>query len=332
MRVLREDMLTCFSNYAELKTLECSIVLHGVQAMNDETKYRAAAILEILTGQRVASRSCDVLQEDPMFRSASDAAKRELEQNKVAYFQQALAMKTAGGGKNAKKASSSQARAAMAATAQEMKKVGNGINLLTSLSHVKMLLFLEKLREFYLPDIVGGPGGNADRGERAHLWKTPMMGHGNNYDRKGIALHFEKAGGSKRECYPRRYPVGKDADIQEAITCYVLKSPDLLKFPDIELHFEALAGGLGGARAGGGGKAANNNSTVVSSASSNPSVLNLILRPTVKTSSILGKLAWAGHNPSPYDNLKLMNYLLSQYFNSYMTRPHVGLRSANEES
>lgn len=290
-RVLREDMLTLFNHTAELRALECSVVLHGTQTMSEEIKYRAACILEILTGQRVTSRECDVMQEDPSQRSVTESQRKELERARGALIQQSL--RQAAKKKGAQKQDPN-------ALAQQIKKLGSGVKLKTTLHNVKMYYFLEKCREFYLPDIVGGSAEAVREG-----WRPLDRGHDNTLEHRGLILQYQKKGGSRRDCYPERYPIRRDESLKEAISCYTLRSTDLLKFPDIELHFEALGSALGGSRG-----------------ENSENALQLILRPTVKVTTPLDKESLS--RTPRVDHLRIMNYLLSQYFNAYMSRPHVG--------
>jgi hypothetical protein len=292
-RILREDMLTLFNHTASLRSLECSIVLNGAQTMSDEAKYRAACILEILTGQQVTGSECDVMQEDPSHRTATEAQKREMERARGALIQQSIMAAAGKQKKNIPKPDTSK-------VSQEIKKLGSGIKLKSSLHNVRMYYFLEKCREFYLPDIVGG----AEEVEREG-WKPLDHGHDNTLEKRGLILQYQKQGGSKRDCYPERYPLRRNENPREAISCYTLRSSDLLKFPDIEVHFEALGSVLGGMRA-----------------ENTSQALQLVLRPTVRIDTPLDKESL--RKVPQIDNLRVMNYLLSQYFNAYMTRPHVG--------
>lgn len=301
-RVLREDMLTLFNHTATLRSLECSIVLHGAAAMSEETKYRAACVLEILTGQRITARECNVLFEDPAQRTASDTQRREMERARGALVQQSLLGRRVGAKKNG------GPKMDKSVVSEQIRKMGSGFKLKTNLHNVKMYYFLEKCREFYLPDIIGtgtktegGPSSETGVGR----WRPDTAGHDNDLSKRGLVLQFEKYGGSKRDCYPERYPVLRDENPSQAISCYTLRSTDLLKFPDIELHFEALGPVLGGLRNESEGQA-----------------LQLILRPALEVTNPLDRESLKSL-PS-VDKLRIMNYLLSQYFNAYMTRPHIG--------
>lgn len=287
--------MSIFNHAVKFRELECSIVLGGTQGMHDETKYRAAALLEILTGQRVSARPCDLIQDDPSQRAMSESQKREMDKARGEFVRQTLQKGT--GGKKVAKVDSSQ-------VSTEFRKLGSGLKLVTHLHGNGIFNFLEKMREYYLPDVIGG-GVEGSIGE-AHKWRPPTSGHGNNYDRKGLILHFQKWGGSTRDCYPARYPIQKDEYPKEAVTCYTLKTGDLLKFPDVELHFEALGPILGGMRADSGGGQS----------------LQLILRPTLAIETILSKNEL--RRVPPVDTIKMMNYFLSQFFNTYLNRPHIG--------
>lgn len=286
-RILREDMLTLFNCTARLTTLECSIVLHGAQTMSDEFKYRAACLLELLTGQAASARDCNVLTEDPAQRAASDEQRRDLERARGAFIQQAMQGTRKG------------PKPDPAVLGQQIKKLGSGVKVLSHLRNVKMYYFLEKLREFYLPDVVGR--GEHDDAARVG-WRPKAQGHDNSLQTRGLILQYQKAGGSKRSCYPSRYPLRRQDNLDSAISCYTLRSSDLLKFPDVELHFEALGPILGAREEG--------------------QAVQLIIRPSIDIDE--GVRSSDRSKIPPVETLRVMNYLLSQYFNAYMSRPLIG--------
>ncbi len=339
-RVVREDMLTLFTKSAKLTALDVSVVLHGAQALSEETKYRAACILEILTGQRIAALPCNIDEEDPSQRSATDAQRRDIEKERTSSIHRAMAARTVKG-----KAAGAAAAAAAAATA-DLRRAGSGLKLVSQLRGVKMYHFLEKFREFYLPDVVGDnrlaslrasplstilpvemqaqlqrareEATSAQEGEAVRIYnrnRPPTCGHGNYYEDHGIRLHFQKPVQSKRDCYPPRFPLTNRENPELAISCYTVRTSDLLKFPDIEAHFEALGPILGGlSQSAQGGEAAGSGNT--------SSSLQLIIRPTLIIETPLSERAAA---KQPYAcNLRIFNYLLSQLFNPYFERPHVG--------
>jgi len=303
-RVLREDMLTIFNRAAEMQSLECSIMLHGPQALSSEAKYRAAALLEILTGQRPKGQPAQVEHDDPAFLMATEAQKAELQKQRNQLIQQSLMRD------KSKKQQPKNAPKTQLSVPTELRKAGSALKLITTLHGSRMYYFLEKLREYYLPDIVGLLENNkVEEGdlltENRSAWKTPVRGHDNDHSRRGLLLHWQKWGGSKRDCYPPRYPIGQLENPEQAVTTYLLQSSDLLKFPDVELHFEALGPLL----------ASRQNQDITGS------TVNLIMRPTVQVTNSLNKATEA--MVPPVDHVRMMNYLLSQYFNAYLTRPHV---------
>lgn len=296
-------MLTAFNYTANIRELECSIVLHGAQMMSDETRYRAACILELLTGQRIGSSRCRLEWEDPHRRVDNETARQDMIDARSELMTQLR--------KGVKKTDSTKAvnmrsiKERTEAVAQEMRKLsaGAGLKLKTSMHGVRIWDFLEKARDFYLPDMVNGGQTDAEASnQRLEHWQPPMTGHSNSYEYKGLKLHWEKTGGSKRTCYPSRYPLGPNENPVEAITCYTLRSSDLLKFPDIELHFESLGPILG---------VGSNNETV-----------RIIVRPRVQVTTPLDKKSL--ESVQPVETIRIMNYLLSQIFNAHLFRPHIG--------
>lgn len=298
-RVLREDMLTLFNRPATLKNLECSIVLSGASMLSSETKYRAACILEILTGQKVTGGTCEVGQEDPLKKSITAEQQRDLDKVRGAALRQSLqaaaAKKQKGGGKpGANKAGS------ISLTSDDLRKLGNGFKLKTVLEGVNMFHFLEKCREFYLPDVVGN---NSSVTETRCL---PECGHPNHMKHSYVTGHFERlspAHVTRKSLRPFDNP-------SLAATSYLLRSSDLLKFPDIELFFESMG------------------SLVSREGTDDSTTLHLILRPTLRVESSpsdIEGLSEVNEDMGQLDNLKVMNYLLSQYFNAYMRRPRLSM-------
>ncbi len=290
-RVIREDMLTLFNRTASIRSLECSVVLHGASMLNSETKYKAACILEILTGQRVNGASCEVVKEDPLRRVISEEQQKDLDRIRGMALRQSILASQKKGNPGKKVAGS----APTSLTVDDLRKLGNGFKLKTILTGVKLFDFLEKCREFYLPDVIGIQESNGKI--------LPDAGHPNHLKHAHVTGHFERYTPSKqfrRELRPIDNPT-------EAITSYLLKSSDLLKFPDIELHFESMG------------------SLVSRDSSDDSTTLHLILRPTLRIEkSVVPELAEFDHQSSQqYDHLKIMNYCLSQYFNMYMRRPRV---------
>lgn len=284
---MREDMLTLFNRTASILSMECSVVLHGASMLSNEAKYRAACILEIVTGQSPVGGTCEVSKEDPLRKIISDEQQRELDKVRGAALRQSLQA----GQKKGQHKKTAQPQL----TVDDLRKLGNGFKLKSMLEGVKMFDFLEKCREFYLPDVVGKTDG-LKAGEI-----LPSQGHPNHLRHAHVLGHFEAYTPSKQY----RKSLRPADNPTELVTSYLLKSTDLLKFPDVELHFESMGS--------------------LVSKDSGDDTLHLILRPAVKVEPPLipGVETLEISAGQQVDNAKVMNYALSQYFNMYMRRPRV---------
>lgn len=285
MRVAREDMLTLFSHTAEITRINVSIFLRNAQVISPDLKYKAACILEILTGQRpTLDDGIDVKDE---FLIPEEDLKGEN------YFKSLrAAMGTSG--------------TRMLLTPDEMKKASDtkGIRLMTDLNRVNIYTFLEKAREFYLPDLASLEvsteknvhDNDAALADIAALFKVPMRktGSGGIRSPPRRRLHHDASEKGAPE----------NGDIENpsvACAAYVLKSTDILKFPDIELYFEPLA-------------------SVFDYDSTD--CLQLYLRPCISVNSAFRR-KFPNHFASlQVSNLKIMNYALSLFFNPFSTRSH----------
>ena len=264
-RVASEDMATLFSKKAKINQLEVSIVLQNVQVISPDLKYKAACILEILTGQRPALAQVDV--KDEFLLDDAELKSPQVIRNIMQHSKKGL-------------------------TTDDLKMLtdSKGVRLWCNLNKVNMFTFLEKAREFYLPDLI-----TVDCGER----KNP---HDNdNSSSEELASYFkERANFTIDNTKKPRKPVEPNSNPNVASAAYIMKSSDLLKFPDIELYFEDLG-------------------TVFNS----EDALQLYIRPEVKLSNLFeDKFPEHYSNLGRVDNLKVMNYFLSLYFNPYSTRTH----------
>lgn len=262
-RSVREDLLTLFNCTASLRSIECSMILQGAQQMSDEVKYRAACVMELMTGQRPSVKGCRIEEEDPTFVQRSAEDQRNLERIKSAMMH----------------------RSNSSATAADFRALGNGTQLKSTLKGVKMYDFLEKAREFYLPDVLLIRAG----GEESTLSSSITA------DRPGD--YFAAWNPSKLPQYSRFHPAKAGDSLLS--TAFLLRSSDLLKFPDIEIHFEALGSGFSAA---------------------NEDALKLIIRPTLQLKKPLGERQHQAAFPS-VNTFGVFNYLLSRFFNPYITRP-----------
>lgn len=242
------------------------MILQGAQQMSDEAKYRAACVLELMCGQRPTVNGCRVEEEDPTFVKRSAEEQRSLERIKSALMH----------------------RTNSSATAADFRALGNGTQLKTTLHRVKMYDFLEKAREFYLPDVLL----LRSSGEGETLATSLADPKPESY--------FAAWNPSKLPQYSRFHPP-KPTD-KVLSTAFLLQSSDLLKFPDIEVHFEALGSGFAAA------------------AAANEDALKLIIRPTLQLKQPLGERMHRSSFP-PVSTVGVFNYLLCRFFNPYISRP-----------
>lgn len=267
-RVVREDLLTLFGCTATLKSLEASIILQGTAQMSDEAKYRAACVLEIMTGQRPALQACRVEEEDPQYQKRTGEEQRTLERIKSAMMH----------------------RSNSNATAADFRALGNGTILKTTLRRGDMYDFLEKLREFYLPDIL-----------LARTSEDPTLGTCSPTD----SAYFSMWNRSK---LPQESRFIEPRDTELCLnSAFILKSNDLLKFPDIEVHFEAL-----------GPQMFNDTPAAAATAATG---LKVILRPTMTVNYPLGRKQHVALGLPKLNHYGVFNYLLAKFFNPYTTHP-----------
>lgn len=239
------------------------MILQGAQQMSDEAKYRAACVLELMTGQRPVVRGCRIEEEDPSFVKRSAEDQRSIERLKSAMMH----------------------RNNSSATAADFRALGNGTQLKTTLHRVRMYDFLEKAREFYLPDVLL----LRSAGESETLATSLAAAKPETY--------FAAWNPSKLPQYSR-FHAAKSTDTF-LNTAFVLRSSDLLKFPDIEVHFEALGNAFSAA---------------------NEDALKLIIRPTLHLKKPLGERTHRAAFPE-VNSFGVFNYLLSRFFNPYISRP-----------
>jgi len=281
-RVLVEDMLTLFSCTASLRSLECSTVLQGVAQLHNESKYRTACILQILTGQRPAAVNCIVDWEDPTHQRRSIDEQKQIDRVKGAMLH----------------------RSGQASSAADYRAIGTGVRLTCTMRRQGMWDFLEKLREFYLPDIL------LLRGADAPSTLASTIG----IKQPSLVEYFAAWNRSKLPGSPRFVPA--TAVDLSACTTFLLKSSDLLRFPDIEVHFE----GLGGAQ------------TFTSNHEAH--ILKLFLRPTLQIKYPSGMRQYASTGLPPLNHMAVFNYVLSRVFNPYTLRPSLKqqlLRSSSKQ-
>ena len=257
--------MTLFGCTATLKSLEASVILQGTAQMSDEAKYRAGCILEILTGQRPTLEPCRVEEEDPQHKKRSGEEQKTMERIKSAMIH----------------------RSNSNATAADFRALGNGTILKTTLRRGAMYDFLEKLREFYLPDIL-----------LARAAEYPSLSTCDAVD----SAYFAAWNRSKLP-QESRFIEARDTDLS-LNSAFILKSNDLLKFPDIEVHFEALGPQIFNDATGDGDGG-----------------LKVILRPTMTINYPLGRRQHASASLPKVNHYGVFNYLLAKFFNPYTTHP-----------
>ena len=295
-RIVREDCLALFNRTIDLSRVECSIVLPNAAQISPEQKYKAAAVLTVLTGQTPSGEKCRIEWEDPLALRLSKAQQQLENQERSA----ALARQWTA--KNANKKSKTVNKTQQRPTAEDFKEAAAGFKLTCNIGKVRMWDFLEKLREFCLPDTSG------------YLQENTERGHDNSISDAVLKRQFQKICLIKNPTYSPRMAVGFNDNPDTAITAYILKAHELLKFPDIEVHFESL------------GEVLRDTSAKKEEASLNSAnSIRIVLRPLIKVKEIAINAELQSLLP-PVDNLRIMNWLLAQFFNEYLHRPLLALR------
>ena len=182
------------------------------------------------------------------------------------------------------------AQAGRPLTVEEMRMIAGdtgGIRLKCDLAPVNLWAFVQKSREFYLPDLA-----SVDALTKAAA--TASMA------RTQLESCFKKPTGSKAR--PRAALVSEE-NPPKATAAFVMHSMDLVKFPDIALFFEPLSSVLSTASAG-----------------ANVNAIQLMVRPTMEVKVPRGNRIASATAAESVDNLKVMNYFLSLFFNPYLQR------------
>jgi hypothetical protein len=201
--LIQEDILSIFGKKVDLESMECSIIL---QNQDEEKRKLAKGLLEILTGQKPSIVRCNPIHEDPNFIRLSPREKKEFENTRG----RLLSQKSGNFSKHPKNFDKEM-------VSKEYKKNEFGDKLNCSLRKVNLYSFLEKLKDFYLPEVIG----------------KKLIDY-NSMDPNDLKKYFVNYR-SDRKC--NKTTEMKRNDLS---TTYVLKSTDLLKFPDLELHFQQL--------------------------------------------------------------------------------------------
>lgn len=204
-RVAREDMLTLFSHTSKLEEVELSVVMDPMQLLSDsELKYRVGCFMVLIGGNVPSFKQCTPY-ENPLHRDDKDAESKRWNMLKNALIKQS-------GGK---KANSTQ----LAKAGAEFSSKQSHGQLKSHLHKTAMWSFLEKLREFYLPDFLD------------------LTEEQKSSSKKPVERLFVTRTPSKNPAYPP-YQLIKNRNPSEALAIYTISTGDLIKFPDIEENFE----------------------------------------------------------------------------------------------
>ena len=171
-RILREDMLSACNHIASLKAIECSIILHGSSLISssnngDALVKRATGILEIITGQAPTKVKVDPRVVDPQTAGMSEGQFQA--EDKVvagAIMERMKKVKKTGNNSNikGKKQPSSLTKQKLNVVKKkekefarvqdtEFKAAKAATQVKVDLHGPKMWYLMDKLREFYLPDV-----------------------------------------------------------------------------------------------------------------------------------------------------------------------------------
>jgi hypothetical protein len=303
-RIVQEDCIALFNRTIDLTRIECSIVLPNAAQLTPEQKYKAAAVLTVLTGQIPAGGKCKVEWEDPLALRLSKAQQQLENQARSAALARQFAAKSA-------TKSKSKLTQQKKLTADDFKEASAGFRLLCTIGRVRMWDFLEKLREFCLPDTSGILDPLKEKSGQ-------VIEHGHDNSRPDVEIkrQFQKICLVKQPTFNPRVSFGFNDNPESAITAYVLKSHELLKFPDIEIYFEALGEVL---------KDTGSDTNKPNSSLNNPNSVRIILRPHLHIHQLPISQEYKSVLPQ-VDNLRIMNWLLAQFFNEYLHRPLMAIQ------
>lgn len=297
-RVLRDDMLTIFSRVAHLSSVEVSMVLDTAGTLvssPSDTKYKAACVLELLTHSRPVVSPCNIKLEglDKIFQKSPNSNPMGFQRGR-----------------------SIGSRIAM--SSDEYRKVAttnSGLKLSCTLKGTSMYIFLEKLREFYLPDLMlmenqSGIENHLSMKNSLDLidQNTSLLDKSIREKRKHLTSYFQLWNKTKQSSlYPSRVSLSIQDNPWQAVATYFIKSSEILKFPDIEDNFEPISSIL----------------------NDSPSFY-IYIRPTVEVSKMVVSKDFSLpeiKEDDKIDRLKIMNYLLANIFNPYMRRLSFKLKS-----
>ena len=242
-------MVMRFGRYAEMGTVNVSMILDPSHLTSKDAKYRAACIMEILTLQRPRVEECSMEVMDPVVMQYE---KQEMQNYRVK----------------------------MSSFGSKSRPMG--LRATTDLHRSNKWAFLEKLREFYLPDVTGDDN---------------IVDSSKILEREKLVQCFQRRNPSTLPGRPPYLPLRSAKDNPKIFySTFILKSTNLLRFPDFEVFFEAI------------GK-------MIST-----EVVNIYVTPEIK---IVSPKPSISHELPAIDNLKLGNFLLSNLINPYIERHRV---------
>jgi hypothetical protein len=312
-RVLRGDMLCRFSRVVHLQSLEIFMVLDAVRSIQSEFKYKTACLIELLSGKRPQVHACNAHLEG-IFPNLSGQISQLNAKEEALRLKQAVMAQHKG----------------VVLTAEDYKKASSsasGTKISSKLySPQEQYQFLEKLREFYLPDMLTLASDtplaerlqSAPRKELASYYSIPPNYVPSKVEKKKIKYHS--------------LMMATDNPIT-ASTTFHFKASDFLRFPDLEMNFEPLSSILDPAISGGSSQAAFGSSLSVyirPILSILPCHLPNTKDQTLDFLNVLfpsqdGQVSEKSDNP-PLDHLKVMNYFLARIINPFADRVRVGIK------
>ena len=267
--ITQEELLSLFGKKVSLQSIECSIFL---QSQDEEKRKLATGILEILTGQNPFTSKCDPILEDPHYLKLSPNEKKEAENARGRLSSQKIMSFS----KNIKSPRKDM-------ISRGFKRNEFGLKLNASLRKISLYSFLEKLREFYLPETI-----------------SKKLVDYNSLGKNELEKYF-----TGTEAKNKKFD--KKTKMESLATTFMLKSSDLLKFPDLELHFQHLNSLI----------SLDEKHSIKSEEISKNKSLALIVTPHLKITNPIKK---GIEDSEEHCNMKIFNYILSQIFNPYSER------------
>ncbi|KGG50739.1 hypothetical protein DI09_58p110 [Mitosporidium daphniae] len=331
-RILRPDMLNLFNGYVSILSMDVSMVLDGGTAHNPNYKYKSALLLQLLTGKRPNATPCNVFREgtsEILFNglssniylspSSPNSVKDEMSDNgrRSDKEKRALLLTKLNFASNA---ASGKKHAKNMMSADDYRKATSshsGLKISCSLrNEAESFEFLDKLREFYLPDPsfqrLPTRNGLLTHSLDVHkIARDEMLGaftRSNSFNPlsediiKRVKSKLRRKLIARHKFHERAFKSGDNP--LSAKTTYVISPLDCLKFPDVEGHFDGL-------------------SDLFSAPNVNP--FYIYIRPHLKVHFPLQL-----QEKTP-ETLVAMTYFLSAFFNPFSYRLRVPLALPNRE-